>query len=469
MSTRSLRLVAPFRCQFNLDSAKMVEEGENFNVFLQSLNTDFRTARERCFPNVPQGIMVEALLRPDDKSAESRYISLEQAGSHFNSPKQFSVGFDEKLRPDIAKYMQDAAHEADKVCGKVLSNVLSPMLETLDIAIYEKTIAILTLDLAIDDRFNDSDWAMLDEWTTRLVFFFLNPIYRKYIFPTFRGINEYAQSRGEKRIRSPREYYLLFDLSDEKGNADRTRLLWVNRTLVCPKGEALNDWATRHMDATRTIDVNGAHAHMSWGNNIIETTNAERPAAFSGVWDGLYLAQYYYAVLDVVSKNLKRFICATYDKKQNRELRALSRAMDYVINSVTVIEVDYKDFPMELQGVPKAVFRRLEKEWDFSTLLLNVRGKRDLCKSHGELLTAYINQRNSIRVEMVLTGVAGVGLVGLMMNLSSYGRALKREGYTNDVVGLLDIGQHLSPSVMIWIGLFLAVAISIFVSMNRTR
>ena len=38
---------------------------------------------------------------------------------------------------------------------------------------------------------------------------------------------------------------------------------------------------------------------------------------------GMYLAQYYYAVMYVMGKNLKRFIGSAYDKKTDHELRAL--------------------------------------------------------------------------------------------------------------------------------------------------
>jgi hypothetical protein len=84
-------------------------------------------------------------------------------------------------------------------------------------------------------------------------------------------------------------------------------------------------------------------------------------------------------------------------------------------------------------------------------------------------MNAYINQRNSVRVQMVLTVVAGLGFISASMGLSSYGRALLREGYRSEVVGLLDIAQRVPPATMIWIGVGLAVAVIIFVSVNRPR
>ena len=469
MSARSLRLVAPFRCQFNLNSAKMLEEGNDFNGFLHSLNTDFSSARARLFPGVPQGVVVEALLRPKESDTESRYISLDKISTLFNSPKYLSISFDETLLPHIVESMEDAAGKADKSCGKPLSNIVTPIIDSLDIAVYDNTIAILTVDVALNDQFDGDDWAVLDEWTTRLIFFFLRHVYPDYICPTLCDINRYAESKKEERIRNPLDYFVFHDLSGHDSNPTLPRLLWVNRTLICPKGKATHHWATRHMDASQAIHGNNAYAHLSVGNNVIETTEANSPSDFSFVWEGMYLAQYYYAVLDIAGKNLKRFIGANYDKKPNRELRELSRVMDAVINSITILQVEYQDTSTELQGLPKTVFRRLEKEWDIPALIKNVQSKYDLCKAHGQSLNAHISQRNSVRVEMVLTGVAGVGLIGLMMNLSSYGRALMREGYKNDVIGLLDIGQHLSPSVMVWIGIFLAIGISAFVTINRTR
>src|SRR5258705_13277899 len=100
MSARWLKLIAPFRCQFNLDSAtfiekgkafkaylrelnadinttkrdlfvdashdmiiksaKMIEKSEEFNGFLRTLNVDFRADQNRLFPGVPEGVVIEA-------------------------------------------------------------------------------------------------------------------------------------------------------------------------------------------------------------------------------------------------------------------------------------------------------------------------------------------------------------------------------------------------------------------------
>jgi len=508
MSKRWLRLIAPFRCQFSLNSAKMVEKRKQFNAYLDSLssdgkvdenqfpgasrgmimktakmieksdefnaflktfNSDFRTAGQRLFPDVPQGIMIEALLQSRDEDAASRYVSLDRAGSLYSSPKYLSISFGEVLHHDLDTFLKDAARKADTVCAKPLSTTLSPDWKAMDVAIYDNTIAILTLDVAIADDFDPENWTKLDEWTTRLVVFFLSRLYKGHIYPALRGVNQYAAEHAETRVRRPEEYDVFYDMSGQESDPTSIRVQWVSRTLICPKGMATSDWASRSMDSARAIHAHGDMVHLSVGNNVIETASDKGAHDLSAVWQAVYLAQYYYAVLDVAGKNLNRFISSPYDKKSNRELHAWSRTMDAVINVITIIQVEYRDLVTELQGLPKTVFRRLEKEWELDALLASVESKCNLCKSHFQLLNAYISQRDRSRSERLLTAGVGVLFVGLMAGISAYGHALKREGYEEDVFGLLNIAQLLSPNIMIWIGIALAVAVGLFVWFNRVR
>ncbi|MES2356238.1 MAG: hypothetical protein V4568_17900 [Pseudomonadota bacterium] len=470
MSARSLRLISPFRCQFNLNSAKMIESGEEFNTFLDRFNRDFRTARQSLFPKVPQGVDIEAMLHQQKADSKSpRYIELNKAGSLFNSPKYLSISFNSTLHADINKYLQEAAQTADSLCGYVLSDKLSPVWENADIAIYCYTIALFTLDVSIGDKFGNDDWNKVDEWTTHFVFHLLNCLYKDYIFPALCGVNDYADHCSEKRVRSPRDYVVFYDLSNRECNPSSTSTLWVNRTLICPPGNMPDNWGLHNTNTSSVIEVNKTRIHLGWGNNVIETTHTDYARDLSPVWQSMCLAQYYYAVLDVTAKNLKRFVGSTYDKKSNRALRELSQAMDAVVNTVTIFQIEYKDLSMELQGLTKEVFNRLEKTWDFETVFKNVQGKCDLCKSNVERMSADMSQRNNVRVEMVLTTMTGLGFVNLMISISWFGRVLLKEGYQSDIVGLLDVGQKLSPSAMVWIGVWLAILVITFVAANRLR
>jgi hypothetical protein len=469
MSVRLLKLIAPFRCQFNLDSAKTVEEGAKFNAFLKELDRDFHTTRERLFPGVPAGVNIEILPRQDAADADSRYISIDQAGSFLDFPQYFSIKFSETFQQDVKSFLTKAKWDADTLCRSTLSEKLSPLYESIDIAIYNNTIAILTLDVAIEKEFGNDDWLKLDEWTTRLVFYFLRRIYKEFLHSALSAVNHYAAQRSEKSIINPRDYAVFYDISSETPDADRSRLLWVNRTLICPKGEATHDWARHRMDDARIIEVDRAHVHLSSGNNVIETTSTSVVHNLSPVWQGMYLAQYHYAVLDVIGKNIKHFIGLNYDKKSNRELRALTASMDTVIDTIIVFQVQYRDMPTELQGLTKSVFRRLEKEWDMESLFSSVQKKRELCESNLARVNGYINHRNSARVQMVLAVLAGLGLVSLMVAISSYGRALLKDGLDGDAVGLLALAQVLTPGTMIWIGVILAIAVSVLISANRPR
>jgi len=44
-----------------------------------------------------------------------------------------------------------------------------------------------------------------------------------------------------------------------------------------------------------------------------------------------------------------------------------------------------------------------------------------------------------------------------------------RRGLDGDAVGLLALAQVLTPGTMIWIGVILAIAVSVLISANRPR
>jgi hypothetical protein len=463
---RLLTLVAPFRCPFCLDNALAAEDSAEFHAFLTQMSRDLRLSRTQAFPGMPQGVEISAVVRRREADVESRYVGLDAPANASRSPKYLSLAFCGAEEDGVKERLREAARDADMRCGRALSESLVPIPSSVDVGIYDNTIAVLALDAEMAPEFAGEDWDKLDEWTTHLVFYFLGGAYGELILPAIKAVNAYAARRSGGRVLSPSQYAAFGDMEEEE---ERARLLWVNRTLCCPENEASSAWARRVTEGREPIVADQARAYLGWGNNVVEIEDADGACHLHGLREGMCFAQYYYAVADVMGRNLNRFVADSYDRRSNRSLRRLSRRMEAAVDAVSVFQVKYKDACRELQGLSRDVFKRLEREWEFDALFLSVREKSGLCRENLHRLNACINQRNSVRVQMVLAIVAGMGIVNMMMNLSSYGRNLKKEAYTSDVAGLLDVGQTLSPDAMIWIGVMLALSVSAFVAANRPR
>jgi hypothetical protein len=243
--------------------------------------------------------------------------------------------------------------------------------------------------------------------------------------------------------------------------------MWVNRTLICKKGQAIEGWSLASQE--NTIEIDKALVHLGWGNSVVETTKDE-PHQLLPLWRGMHLAQYYYATMDVLSSNLTRFMAITYTSKDNQALKEISREMELVVSSVTILQIKYEDLHMELQGHIRTVFVRLEKEWDFKTIFANVQHKVNVCKANTTQLNQVINHRNQARANMVLTSLTGVGIVNLMVGIAAYAQRIRADPATDvkDIPGIMDIALGVSANMLIWIGIAIAVVTASIVIKSRS-
>jgi hypothetical protein len=474
--THFVRLIAPFRCHFNLDHSAVTANEEGFAKLINALAEKLSpVSKDGLKARIPEGMEVRVKPIADNKNSP-RYVSLESTGSHFHSPAYFDLHFTEKVqRSNHEEFLRAAAH-ADEVCGRVFSGRARLAEDSLFFSIYDHTIGILTLDLTLDEAggAEHGKWAGLDAWTTHLVSHLLSAFYEKYVHPTLDAIVGYAVEHHPGFVKVPRQYVIFYDMNEEehqRGQCSSGALLWVNRTLICPQGKGIPGWTACRLNEKDAVDVLRTKAYLYSGNSVVEYPAEYEPSELSNLWLGLYIAQYYYAVLDVISKNLSRFVGLSYVAESNAALRRLSDSMERVIIGVTIFQVKYKDIYQELQGSTRGVFQRLEKEWDFKAIFDNVQNKINLCKSNVTRLNQMINQRNQLRVQLVLSMVAGVTLINIMMQFSIYSQRLGEKFLreTEHVPGLLHLGLYLSPNSMIWIGIVLATMVVSTILYNRPR
>ena len=469
MPTRSLKLIAPFRCRFNLDNARTIENSDAVDAFMRRLNKDYRMAKARYFSGMPEGVnLIVEHMAETPVGADSRFISLNQPGNSLHSPEYFRIEFDALRREDVRMMAAEAARNADMICDYRLSHILQPQTDKINVSICDDTIALLSLDVAIESQLTDEDYAALDAWTTHMTYYLLGGLHRDYVSPTVACIQRYAEELKTPFIRNPKDFVVYRDMATPKNppsdyDPHELHFLWVNRTFILPYGEERHGATQRIINACPRIESVGSGVYLGWGNNVIELESDE-PGDLEDIWSSMRLAQHCYAVMDVISHNLTRYVGSAYDSHSNRELRDISRTMGAVMNAVTIFQVRYKDLRTELQGAPREVFKRLVEAWDFDELYRNVEEKATVCRSNVQRLNHCINQRNSVRVQMALAMVAGIGIIRLMIGLSDY-----RFEEDDGVLGLLDVSRMFAPDEMVWMGVIMALGVCIFIAANRPR
>lgn len=477
-SKLSIRLISPFRCRFNLDYTVVASGGKILDKFFKVIGKDLENKNSSLCKNIPNGIVVR--VRDVENNLGPRYVSAQKSGSLYSSPGYFDVFFDDSLKEEISNICKKSAKEANEKSKFDFSEIVKPNIESLFFSVYGNTIAILTMEIDLDidpDMASGDKWHGLDTWTTYFKMQVLDKIYLSKIKPTVQAVSDCAREHLPGFIIPPSEYAIYYDmLENEEISKIRKsamgQLLWVNRTLICPRGTDTTGWLVKRLDDKDALDMEMSDAYLFSGNSVIMTHKGREVSNLESLWEGIYTAQYYYAVLDVISKNITRFVGQGFGKKDNNALRQLSRDMEHIINSVTIIQVKYKDIYTELQGFSRRVFKRLETEWDFASLFANVQNKINLCKSNVDRLNQYISQRNQLRVQLVLTIVAGMGILNMMISLSNYAHKLLEEqklGAENEVFGILNIAASLTPNTLLWIGFVIACFVVSTIIINRPR
>ncbi|MEI7670443.1 MAG: hypothetical protein WCJ33_10215, partial [Pseudomonadota bacterium] len=191
--------------------------------------------------------------------------------------------------------------------------------------------------------------------------------------------------------------------------------------------------------------------------------------SLNNFWDVMNSAQYFYAAMDVVNINLVRYIGITFNRQSNQMLSALSKDMENIINSVTILQVRYNDLAMEMQGVARRLYQAIQKEWEFEKMVSNVQKKLDLCKSNITVLNQETNNRNQGRTEIMLTSLAGISIMSIFIELGAYATQLPAEhlNMVGKIPGFMDLGFLLSGNALSWIGIAIAGSVIAFTIKHR--
>jgi hypothetical protein len=174
--------------------------------------------------------------------------------------------------------------------------------------------------------------------------------------------------------------------------------------------------------------------------------------------------------MNVININLIRYIGITSDKHTTTSLRNVSRDMENIINSVTILKLRYNDLASELTGVPRKIFQTIQKVWDFRNIADNMQSKLELCRTNIKTLSIEMQRRNQGRIETVLTGVAGMTIMSVFIELGSYATQMPVENrkMVGDIPGFMDLGFVLSGNALSWIGIIMAVSVLAFTIKHRS-
>ena len=168
-----LRLIAPFRAAFDLDSSLIAAKPADFASFLKFVEDKLGNPQTVADLKIPSALDVKMNIHQNegDYAVACRYSGFNRNGSQYFLPNIFTLRFKHSGAEAISKICNDAALSADEKV-KPYSKYFSPDIGSLQVDLQDNTIAIFSIELIVNRGAlskGEHIWDRLDDWTIHFV------------------------------------------------------------------------------------------------------------------------------------------------------------------------------------------------------------------------------------------------------------------------------------------------------------
>jgi hypothetical protein len=470
-----LKVVTPIRVVFNLDSSKIAARPPLFMEFLKNVRAALDDPNSALSKQVNPALDVDINLLP--KAMDGSSDSSRDHSRFYLFPQVLTLRFRSLFHDRMEKIYQAAAAEADSAVDK-FSAMLKPDLGSLAIRFNDNTVAVLMMDMEVDKAklvTGRESWNRINDWAATVVKLMLRELYPDMVYPLLKGLMDFSAQSKDGFVLPISEYKIFFVLVGDPANPYpdlHKRFIPMKTTLtLCADGDfEKNHWVDNILRHGATLKLKEAEIHLSDENNLVILPAGADRRQIDIFWELVTSAAYYYIAMNVINMNLIRYIGITSDKHTTQSLRLVSRDMENIINSVTILKLRYSDLAAELNGAPRQIFQAIQKIWDFKNITDNMQSKLELCRTNIQTLSVEMQRRNQGRIETVLTGVAGMTILSVFIELGSYATQMPNENkwMVGKIPGFMDLGFALSGNALSWIAIVMAGSVLAFTIKHRS-
>src|SRR6266567_8770298 len=109
-----LKLIAPFRVYFNLDSSLVATDPDGFIDFLALIRDELAVPGSSINKSIHPALDVEVNVPPrmEQDEVEARYVDANKSGSVFFSQRVFTIRFKSSAAAELERIYQDACAAA---------------------------------------------------------------------------------------------------------------------------------------------------------------------------------------------------------------------------------------------------------------------------------------------------------------------------------------------------------------------
>lgn len=412
-------LFAPFRVPLNIQSERFAANPAAFAALLPELKKRLPEAL-RPFLQLPE-VKTGADTGP-------RFESMKKHGSDLRSLQVLQLA--PSKRGDLIDHcLAEATHGADAVLPEAFRGLMAPVETGWQIVLCDNSVAELWLQVAVSDP-EPGLLEYFDRWSTRLAETAVRSILKTLLYPLLDALHELPNRERGELVRPRLDFEAIFDLrgaldkTTGRFSADYSPLLWVGRVCLLPQQlqgwhEPLSEWATALDWGEPITDASAAKTYLAWGNSVVIVgTNALPP---DGLRDAFLRAQYYFAALDVLNRNLMQLYAHLGDsgeRPKQRRLQQLNARVGRSAVALDLLAMEYNDTRQEVQGRERMYLEKLLAVWGIDDLLEATQRKLMLARERLQRINRMRSLISQRRVELLLIFVGSVALLDLGIKLA---------------------------------------------------
>ncbi len=415
----TVMVTAPFRIGFCLSNGMNAYKTEEFYKF-------WDRAKEKT--NLSEFINIEyfhtSQLR-DQKMLEKKILYTDINKDSLDERKVFSIRLTN---------IDDIRAKSTQLDNKIFGQV-----QDCELQIYNNTIGIIKLNIDIHEN-----EVAKEEYKTKYAHLAkqineqINAFIAKDIFATckedVKSILEQFEILDTQGIIQKRGNYANFIDMNKNMDKEEFSMLWASKAINVKTHSSFNKglleaWleGVENQKEIEEFFSNPKASSLSWLNYAFR----EDCESVDEKWDAMFLAQYYYAVIEKIIENLKLIINESYKKTQKRDLRNFFKKDDIIVMSKKLEEIsatanlhiiEYKDIQKYLNREKLKVFNSILTSWSFESIIDNTEKLLSTTKERVDLIYNKISAKNSFQTDILLTFIGLFAIIDLVLSFYQYSR-----------------------------------------------
>ena len=365
----------------------------------------------------------------------------------------------------VLKVETDILLEVSNRVGDPFGGPEAFKIERCSVRYYDNTIAVMVCEVSIE-RTPEDVLEVVDTWSTMLCQSLIGALAMHR-----HGLENELRIRGQEKpnrglFAEPGKLKRFTDRNSSLKEDART-MLWTTRILASatqPRNDCIAKWTQSQIASGDWLEMGSASLLVRVGNSVLAGDISKRELRI--VENMIALSTFFYVSQELLRHHLK-LMHVDIGRAVSGTTKAsfTSKSLSDLRNHVDLMEGEFDDCRLGLQGHAKAVSDRLLAIWDYDDLRSSVLRKCRSVEVAWTLLQEKRRRKYNAIVESVLAVIAGVALLDFILSL--FDVASNQDIPDDSITGLIDAAREMSPDLTLYAILLVLLLLPLLIWRNR--